>query len=171
MNDVKSRRVPNDNMRAVCLAAATAMFFASGCSQQRAVPPPPVDDTRVPSNNGGPAFGNQPQPRPAAAPAPTHSGLSGGQKLVLLAGAAALYYLYRRHQNAAAQTGEAGQYYLSKNGRVYYRDAEHRAHWVTPPPGGIPVPADEAAGYAAFQGYDNRTTGRDLTGLGADATN
>ena len=89
-------------------------------------------------------------------------------KVVILAGAAALYYLYKHHKNAAQAKGEEGQYYLSKNGRVYYRDAEHRAHWVTPPPSGIAVPESEAAEYREFQGYDNRATGRDLSGLAAD---
>lgn len=95
--------------------------------------------------------------------------MSTKSKVVILAGAAALYYLYKHHQNAAASTGEAGQYYLSNNGRVYYRDAEHRAHWVTPPSQGIEVPAHEAAQFEQFQGYDNRSTGRDLTGLGNDS--
>jgi hypothetical protein len=95
--------------------------------------------------------------------------LSGGQKVAItLAGAAALYYLYNKHKNAKAKQGPEGQYYLSKNGRVYYRDAQHRAHYVTPPPGGIQVPASEAQQYRDFQGYDNRPTGRDLAGVGAE---
>ena len=88
-------------------------------------------------------------------------------KLIVLAGAAAAYYMYKHH-HATAATGEESQYYLSKNGRVYYRDAEHRAHWVMPPPGGIQVPASEAQQYEGFQGYDNRSTGRDLVGVGSD---
>lgn len=95
--------------------------------------------------------------------------MSTGKKVVILAGAAALYYLYKKHQNAKTETGPDSQYYLSKNGRVYYRDAEHRAHWVTPPPGGITVPADQAQELREFQGYENSATGRDLRGLGSDA--
>jgi hypothetical protein len=91
-------------------------------------------------------------------------GLSGGQKVAILAGAAALYYLYNQHKNAP-QEGAQGKYYLSKNGRVYYRDAEHRAHWVTPPPEGIRVPESEARQYQDFQGYNGRSTGRDLSNL------
>lgn len=94
--------------------------------------------------------------------------MSTKSKVIVLAGAAALYYLYKHHKNATAQ-GEEGQYYLSKNGRVYYRDAEHRAHWVTPPAQGIQVPANEAAEFEQFQGYDNRSTGRDLQNLGTDS--
>ena len=102
----------------------------------------------------------------SGAPAVQRTGMSTGKKMVILGGAAALYYLYKRHQSASNASGPEGQYYLSKNGRVYYRDAEHRAHWVTPPREGIEVPEAEARGYQGFQGYQNQTTGRDLTGLG-----
>ena len=134
------------------------LFTGCGGSKSSA-PPPPVDDTHsgTTSSNG------------AAQPQVKH-GLSNTQKAVItLAGAAALYYLYKRHQNAQGQ-GANGQYYLSKNGRVYYRDAQHRAHFVTPPSGGIQVPASEAQQYSQFQGYNGRSTGRDLTGLGTSAT-
>lgn len=87
----------------------------------------------------------------------------------MLGGAAALYYMYKHHQSAAAQQGPEGQYYLSKNGRVYYRDADHRAHWVTPPQEGIAVPETEARDYQQYQGYDNRPSGKDLTGIGSDS--
>ena len=126
--------------------------------QTRQAPPPPVDDSR---GNGNSAPG---------AAAPAAQGMSTKSKVVMLAGAAALYYMYKRHQSSAAAAGAEGQYYLSKNGRVYYRDADHRAHWVTPPANGIEVPESEAAQYRSFQGYDNSTSGRDLAGLGSDAT-
>ena len=103
--------------------------------------------------------------RPAMAPAstPQKQGMSTRKKVVLLAGAAALYYLYRKHQAnkanpAAAQSGQP-VYYLSKNGRVYYRDANAQAHWVTPPAEGIQVPYDEAQQYQRLQGYDGSQTG------------
>jgi len=69
-------------------------------------------------------------------------GMSTEKKLVLLAGAAALAYLYNKHKNNTG-TGPEGQYYRSKNGRIYYRDAQHNVHWVTPPAGGIQVPAND----------------------------
>jgi hypothetical protein len=72
--------------------------------------------------------------------------MSTQKKLALLAGAAALVYLYNKHKNAKGN-GASGKYYLSKNGRVYYRDAKGNAIWVTPPAGGIQVPAEEAAFY------------------------
>jgi hypothetical protein len=129
------------------IVSITASF---GCG--RSDPPPPVDDSQRGSE-----------------PAREESGMSTRKKVVLLAGAAALYYLYKKHQNAKTETGPDGQYYLSKNGRVYYRDAEHRAHWVTPPSEGISVPADQAHEYREFQGYENSSTGRDLRELGNDA--
>jgi hypothetical protein len=137
---------------------AVSLSFGSLTACGKSAPPPPVDDTRLGSAQS-----------PAAPMAPTpHTGVTTTQKVVLLAGAAALYYLYKHHQTAATQTGPEGQYYLSKNGRVYYRDAEHRAHWVTPPPEGVRVPESEAHEYRQFQGYDGSTNGRDLAGLSSD---
>lgn len=148
-----------------CLFAITSVLACDNAERPRATPPPAVDDTvgyNPRTTNYDYQARETPQPE-------RRSGMSTAKKgAIVLAGAAALYYLYKKHQNKQAATGVDGQYYLSKNGRVYYRDAEHRAHWVTPPPGGITVPADEAAQYSEFQGYDNRPTGRDLRGLAAD---
>lgn len=141
---------------ALLLTLLLGFPFLSACggSQQSSAPPPPVDDTRA----GG-------QTNPNARPSPqAKKGLSNTQKVAILAGAAALYYLYNQHKNKQEQ-GPQGQYYLSKNGRVYYRDAQKRAHWVTPPPEGIRVPEEEAVRYREFKGYNNQTTGRDLIGL------
>jgi len=142
---------------ALLLTALLALPVFTGCGGSKSAAPPPVDDTRggTVSNTS-----NATQPR-------TKQGLSNTQKVAItLAGAAALYYLYNRNKNKQGQ-GANGQYYLSKNGRVYYRDAGHRAHFVTAPSGGIQVPASEAQQYSQFQGYNGRTSGRDLTGLGA----
>jgi hypothetical protein len=130
-------------------------FFTACGSQQSSAPPPPVDNTRA---DGG----TQNNPAPAGQPQAKKKGLSTGQKVAItLAGAAALYYLYNKHKNKQ-EKGAQGKYYLSKNGRVYYRDAQGRANWVTPPPGGIQVPESEAQKYRDFQGYNNSPTGRDL---------
>lgn len=135
----------------------------------RSTPPPAVDDTYapVPRTAGVPSANDDYGAQARQEPAPQQrSGMSSRtKKLVVLAGAAALYYLYKKHKSATAATGADSQYYLSKNGRVYYRDAQHRAHWVTPPPQGIQVPEDEASQYSGLQGYDNQTTGRDLRDL------
>lgn len=131
------------------------LFTGCGGGNRASAPPPPVNDTRGGTVSNVPP-GNQPQAK---------KGLSNTQKVAILAGAAALYYLYNRNKNKQGQ-GAEGKYYLSRNGRVYYRDAQGRAHYVTPPSGGIQVPESEAQQYRDFQGYNNRTTGRDLTGLG-----
>ena len=125
---------------------------ACGGNQNAVTPPPPQDVSRTQTY---PNSTNQPQAR---------KGLSTGQKVAILAGAAALYYIYNQHKNRQGQ-GPQGQYYLSKNGRIYYRDAQGRPHWVTPPPEGIQVPEAEARQYRDFQGYNNRSTGRTLTDL------
>lgn len=112
---------------------------------------PPVDDSGMRSQTYSTP---QQQPRP---------GLSTGKKLAMLAGAAALYYMYKKNQQKRAQGDmSTPQYYMSKNGRVYYRDSSGRAHWVTPPAQGIQVPYDEAQQYSGFQGYEGRTQGRTL---------
>jgi hypothetical protein len=91
--------------------------------------------------------------------------MSTGQKVAVLAGAAALYYLYNKHKNAQGE-GKTGRYYRSKNGRIYYRDSQGRPIWVTPPSGGIQVPAEEAEQYRRFQGYNNQPTGEAFGGYG-----
>ncbi|QIR38463.1 hypothetical protein HCG51_18300 [Tolypothrix sp. PCC 7910] len=156
MNTTYKERKWVSRLLAVCLSALLIVPVLTSCGGSRnASVPPPVDDTtgRTVSDRN---ISNQTQAK---------KGLGTGQKVAILAGAAALYYLYNQHKNAS-QEGSQGKYYLSKNGRVYYRDAEHRAHWVTPPSEGIRVPESEAQRYRDFQGYNGRSTGRDLTGIG-----
>jgi hypothetical protein len=74
--------------------------------------------------------------------APQRSGLSTKQKVLLVAGAAALYYMYKKHQNSQG-AGPDGQYYRSKNGRIYYRDKKGNPVWVTEPAQPLEIPADE----------------------------
>ncbi|MBK1986013.1 hypothetical protein A0J48_000345 [Sphaerospermopsis aphanizomenoides BCCUSP55] len=160
MNTINKERKPLLRLPAILLSALLTMPLFTSCSggSRTASPPPPVDDTAGRTVSQTTPV-NQPQAK---------KGLSTGQKVAILAGAAALYYLYNQHKNAQG-TGAQGKYYLSKNGRVYYRDAEGRAHWVTPPPEGIRVPESEAQQYRDFQGYNGRTTGRDLTQVPATA--
>ena len=80
---------------------------------------------------------------------------SKGKKVVIvLAGAALLYYLYKKHQaSQKAQSGQnastpAQQLYRSKNGGVYYRDANHKPVWLTVPQQGVAVPAADVQQYA-----------------------
>ncbi|MEH2163948.1 MAG: hypothetical protein V7K38_23590 [Nostoc sp.] len=155
----KERKIVS-RLFAVLLSALLMVPLLSSCGggSQKANVPPPVDDSagRTVSDRNST---NQPEAK---------KGLGTGQKVALLAGAAGLYYLYNQHQKAS-KDGAEGKYYLSKNGRVYYRDAEHRAHFVTAPSEGIRVPESEAQKYRQFQGYNRSTTGRDLTGITSEA--
>lgn len=93
--------------------------------------------------------------------------MSTGKKVALLAGAAALYYLLKKNQDQRGQGVAVPQYYLSKNGRVYYRDKSGGVHWVEAPAAGLQVPEAEAQAYKldGFQGYNGRNSGRGLAGL------
>lgn len=157
MNTIPQERKIVSRLLAVLLSALLTVPLLSSCggSSRNATVPPPVDDSigRTVSNKQ----------------TEVKKGLSTGQKVGILAGAAALYYLYNQHKNSQAE-GAEGKYYLSKNGRVYYRDAQNRAHWVTPPSEGIRVPESEAQKYREFQGYNGRSTSRDLTGITSSAT-
>ncbi len=100
--------------------------------------------------------------------APPRPGMSTKKKLVLLAGAGLLYYLYRKHQAAKQQAQapttpngttarQSPQLYRSRNGGVYYRDPQtHRPTWVTAPAGGVQVAADDVQRYAPnYSRYQN----------------
>lgn len=134
----------------LCLLFSQALVIA-GCGRSNDQSSlPPIDDTRTSYSRTE----SRPQPQ-------QRSSIINKRNMVILAGAAALYYMYNKNKERQG-TGPNGTYYLSKNGRVYYRDAQHRAHWVTPPPNGISVPEEEAREYADFQGYNGRSSGRQL---------
>lgn len=141
-----------------CAALVLPGLLMAGCGSgggPSAATAPPID----PYRNGGASA--MPQS------APPRQGMSTGKKVAILAGAAALYYLYRKNQQKkqAGQLQGQPQYYLSKNGRVYFRHPNGQPEYVTPPPQGIPVPYDEAQQYSQYQGYDGRTSGRTLQDL------
>lgn len=144
---------------AVLVAPIVAGCGSGGGNQSNL---PPIDNSRAmrmdPRMNS--PMGGYPQQQ-------QQRGMSTGKKVALLAGAAALYYMYRKNQEKKQQGQLNGQpqYYLSRNGRVYYRDQNGRAVWVTPPRGGIQVPAEEAYRYRDFQGYEGRSDGRTLQDL------
>lgn len=96
---------------------------------------------------------------PNTAPVERREGMSTRKKVLVLAGAAALYYLYNKHKNREGQ-GPDGQYFRSKNGRVYYRDLRNgEFRWVDPPTEPIRVPADE---YERYTGRAERDTGDEV---------
>ena len=111
--------------------------------------------------------------QPSAQPA--KPGLSTKQKVVLLAGAALLFYLYKRDQannaaaaqNAGTAPGGKPQLYREEKGpnkgAIYYRDANHQVVWLKAPAQGVQVPADQVQQYLpdynsnpnAYQGQVN----------------
>lgn len=115
------------------------------------------------SSTSAPAPANATTAQPNAQPA--KAGLTGKQKVVLLAGAALLYYMYTRYKKQdaqAAQNGAAGanpQLYREdkgpNKGAIYYRknDAKHTVVWLQAPAGGVNVPTDQAQ-QALGNGFD-----------------
>jgi hypothetical protein len=96
------------------------------------------------------------QNRPMPMPETQRPGMTTKQKVLLLAGAAAVYYLYKKHQNRQGH-GPEGKYFMSKNGRVYYRNLKTGEYkWVDPPKQPISVPADE---YERYTGRNYADTG------------
>lgn len=110
-------------------------------------------------------FGGRPQ---AGQP---RQGMSAGKKVAALAGAALLYYLWKRHNagqqqqaamnpntganaqvipggNGGVATARRPQLYRSKNGGVYYRDAQNRPIWLTVPNRPVQVPLADLQRYA-----------------------
>ncbi len=109
-----------------------------------------------------------------------NTGMSTRQKATLLAGAAAMYYLYRKYQrdnaaklqqaNAAAPNGKV-QFYRSKlGGYIYYRDPRNPRVAIKIPGteqgvNGVQqqqVSGAEAAEYSRFQGYNGAQNGETL---------
>lgn len=129
-----------------------------GCGGQ------PAAQQSAPPMAGPPPGFNNSNSRPQA-----NTGMSTRKKVVLLAGAAALYYIYNKRKNAAAQAaGPDGKYYMSKNGRVYYRDLKTgKYQYVSPPRQAIQVPEEELAGMRGLQnysGYNNNANGQGFGG-------
>lgn len=136
-------------------AVSTLMMghFLTGCTAEHRTP-----TSQLP----GPEKYGTPQQPLAEKPVPP---LTLEQKTVLLSGAAALYYMYNQNKEMRAKGVNTPQYFLSANGRVYYRGPKGTIHWVSAPAEGIRVPSMTAYGYRNFQGYEGRTTGRSLAGL------
>ena len=155
----KSKSLSSLTLRPAALLLTTSLLspvllIGCGSNQQASAPPPPRDASSGEMGRMSPSM------------APTKQGMTTKKKLILLAGAAALYYMYKKNQAKVAAGQTKTQYYLSKNGRIYYRDPKtHQAIWVTPPKQPIYVPADQASDYQGLQGYDGSSAGRDLSGL------
>jgi hypothetical protein len=97
-------------------------------------------------------------PMPYSSQDTPRQGMSTRNKMLLLAGAAAVYYMYQKHKNAPGE-GPNGKYYRSKNGRVYYRDLKTGDFkWVDAPQQPIEVPAEEYSRYTG-RSYDDHQGG------------
>jgi hypothetical protein len=141
---------------ALLLTAILTLPLFAGCGG------PKASDTSANNPNGGTLSNTSTNTLPR-----TKQGLNNKQKVAItLAGAAALYYLYRQHQNKQG-TGKNGQYYQSKNGGIYYRDAQGRPVYVKPPsqPIQVQVPASEAQQYSQYSGYNGSSGGRSFGGV------
>lgn len=141
-----------------------AMFLAIAIASPIVGCGKPDEVTSAPGPPNAP-YGYVPPPRQA----PQRTGMSTGKKVALIAGAAALLYMYSRNKNAKG-SGPQGKYYLSKNGRVYYRDAKGNAVWVTPPAGGIQVPEEEAEFYERAARNNNWNASYPRTSMTPSAT-
>lgn len=156
---MKTHLIAHRFLRPAMLVAGASMMMPTlaGCGNNASAPPPPRE-----AMPGEMSRANQPvqQAKP---------GMSTGKKVAILAGAAALYYIYKRKQ-AKDNTPQNVQYYISKStGRIYYRDPKTKqAIWMTPPPAEVKrleVPMEEATRYRevpTLRGYENSQSGFDL---------
>ena len=130
---------------------------------QNSYPPP-----NGPANPNSTMAGRPMQPQ--AMQPQAKQGMSTRNKVILVAGAALLYYLYRKHEAAKqAQAGAQGngtqgsgaqpQLYRSSNGGVYYRDPQNpqKVTWLTVPNQPVQVPESELQQYAPdYQKYQGQ---------------
>ncbi len=82
-------------------------------------------------------------------------------KTVKLGEDAALYYMYKRSQ--AKKDPDNRQYYLSSNGRIYYRDENKTVVWVLPPRKPVQIPIEETNQYPdlkQYRGYNGKKIGK-----------
>jgi len=139
----------------VASLALPTLAVTAGCGSKNNT----ADQTSTSAPNDTGTMNTQPNAQPAKA------GLTTKQKVVLLAGAALLYYMYTRYKKQdaqAAQNGGAGahpQLYREEKGpnkgAIYYRknDANHTVVWLQAPQGGVQVPTDQAQ-QALGNGFD-----------------
>jgi len=130
----------------------------SGQTTGSTAPTTPVTAPNAPVSSAAPNATNSNTPAPK-------TGMSTRNKVIILAGAALLYYLYKKHQ--AAQQPQGGtqangaqpQLFRSSNGGVYYRDPQNpkKVTWLTVPNQPVQVPASDVQQYAPdYQQYQGQ---------------
>jgi hypothetical protein len=144
---------------ALVVATSLLMPALAGCGSKGG------DTSSAPSGSAAPA--PQMAATPQTAPATAKPGLSTKQKVVLLAGAALLFYIYQKDKSNNAKAAAAGsakpQLFQEgkgpNKGAIYYHDPSDPTHkkiiWLTAPSGQVQVPADSDA-LAAQQQYGNQ---------------
>ena len=165
------RTLRTSRLIALIVAATLALptlAVTAGCG-------PKASDQAATQSNGTAPMNSTPMSNASTNSA--KPGLTGKQKVVLLAGAALLFYLYQRDKKlnaaAASQNGGAApsgkQLYREEKGpnkgAIYYRknDTNHTVVWLSAPKQGVEVPADQVNQYLpdyssnpnAYQGQVN----------------
>ena len=141
--------------------ALPAVMLTAGCGKS--------NDQATTNSAPGPMANNSPM----ANNAPAKTGMTTKQKVVLLGGAALLFYLYKRYQKqdqAAAQNGAMGangkpQLYREEKGpnagAIYYRknDANHTVVWLSAPQQPVAVQQSDVQQYLPDYNENNPNGG------------
>ena len=134
----------------------------AGCGSKNAGTSQRADSSAAPSAAPNTSTMSAQPSQPAA---PAKQGMSTRNKVIILAGAALLYYLYKKHQAAqqaqagAQKSGRQPQLYRSSTGGVYYRDPQNpqKVTWLTVPSQPVQVPASDVQQYAPdYQKYQGQ---------------
>ncbi len=164
---LQTRRAPRVLSLALALTLCGPVLVAlAGCGNKGADTGQAANTQTAPADTTAPMGAPNASPMSGTPAAPAKQGMSTGKKAVIvLAGAALLYYLYKKHQAAQqAQAGAQGngatpQLYRSSNGGVYYRDPQNpqKVTWLTVPNQPVSVPTDQVQQYAPdYQKYQGQ---------------
>jgi len=146
--------------RFVALGLAASLAgpgLLAGCGGGNQASAPPLDATR----------GQAPM-APSMQAQGQRQGMSTRQKVVLLAGAAALYYMYKKRRDANNRPlPQNVQYYQSRNGRIYYRDPQTKQAIYVTPPQRLQVNESELQGLGDINRYQGYPSGNGNLGIDA----
>ena len=159
---LQTRRAPRLLAWALAASMGGPLFAAlAGCGSKdngagQSASAPAVGSSAPMAVPAGQPGASAPPGQAAQPAAPAKQGMSTRNKVILVAGAALLYYLYKKHQAAqqaqagAAVSGSQPQLYRSSNGGVYYRDPQNpqKVTWLTVPNQPVQVPESDLQQYA-----------------------